>query len=64
MPYQYDKPASVAEKTFTERSKNYLKHNGNHSSTIGFIPTDTLCPLDNSFSINLNLLSIVGAPVS
>lgn len=36
MPYQYDKPASVAEKTFTERSKNYLKHNGNRCSIEGY----------------------------
>ncbi|WEM33153.1 hypothetical protein EJP02_092 [Escherichia phage EJP2] len=27
--YVYDAPASVQEKTFTERSKNYLKHTGN-----------------------------------
>lgn len=36
MPYIYDEPAMVEVKYFTERSKNYNKHDGNRTSIIGY----------------------------
>lgn len=36
VPYVYDFPTSVSEKTFTERSKNFHKHEGNRRSIDGY----------------------------
>lgn len=36
VPFQYDAPALSVEKTFTAKSKNYLKHEGNRSSVEGY----------------------------
>lgn len=36
VPYVYDFPVSVSEKTFTERSKNFHKHSGNRRSIDGY----------------------------
>lgn len=36
MPYVYDEPAMVEVKYFTERSKNFNKHDGNRTSIVGY----------------------------
>lgn len=36
MPYVYEEPAMVEVKYFTERSKNFNKHEGNRTSIIGY----------------------------
>lgn len=36
MPYEYEKPSCVTEKTFTERSKNFQKHQGNRCGIEGY----------------------------
>lgn len=36
MPYEYNEPAMVEVKYFTERSKNFNRHEGNRTSIIGY----------------------------
>ena len=36
VPYEYKEPSIITEKTFTERSKNFMKHNGNRCSINGY----------------------------
>lgn len=36
VPYEYSMPHSVSEKGFTEKSKNFLKHEGNRRSVDGY----------------------------
>lgn len=36
MPYVYEEPAMVEVKYFTERSKNFNKHDGNRTSIVGY----------------------------